>query len=331
MPMVAEMLRRVTGKEPDRTASPDEAVAHGAALYCGSLMQNYAHRNQYACRLINVNSHSLGIVGIDTATRKRVNAIVIPKNTPLPCRVVRTFVTERDNQRSVKIAVVEGESHRPEDCIYLGECVVRDLPQGLPKGTTVQVEYSYAANGRIAVSARVAQARQSAQVDIDRRHLRQLEDLEVWSARLRGLVTTGEIGFGGKDNGPPVNLNDRSSVLRRLDYLFTRIGHAAAALELPKRLVEYQQSATQSARRLAELEKQLNQAEEAKQRATGPSEARHYGSEYARCKAEYDNLKTQADFAFLVLGRECVMAGVVPPQAQPLEQEAAQLRQHLAH
>jgi len=329
MPMVTDMLRRVTGKEPDQTASPDEAVAYGAALYCASLMQRYSKQGQVACRLINVNSHSLGIVGIDTATRKRVNAIVIPKNTPLPCRVVRTFVTERDNQPNVKIAVVEGESHQPEDCIYLGECVVRDLPQGLPKGTTVQVEYSYAANGRIAVSARVAQARQSAQVEIDRRHLRQLEDLEVWSARLRGLITTGEIGFDGRDTGAPLNLNDRGSVLRRLDHLFTRIGQAASGQPLPKRLADLQQSALRDAKQLAELQKQLREAEEAKQRASGPSEARHFGSEYARLKSEYDNLKTQSDFAFLVLGRECVAEGVVPEPVKPLQREAEDLRQHL--
>jgi molecular chaperone DnaK len=330
MPMVTEMLRRITGREPDRSASADEAVSHGAALYCGTLMQSYDKQSQAGCRLINVNSHSLGLVGIDTATRKRINAVVIPKNTPLPCRVVRSFVTERDNQRSVKIAVVEGESRSPEDCIYLGECVVRDLPEGLPKGTAIQVEYSYSANGRIAVSAKVAQARQSAQVEIDRRHMRRLEDLEVWNARLRGLVTTGEIGFGGKDDGPPVNLNDRSSVLRRLDYLFTRIGHSAARETLPKRLVEYQEAAAQTAKQLAEIQQQLAQAEEAKQRATGPSEARRYGSEHARLTAEFDNLKTQADFSYLVLGRECVLGNAVPESEKPLEQEAAQLRQHLA-
>ena len=66
---------------------------------------------------------------------------------------MRTFKTARADQRSVKVRVVEGESDRPEACIALGECVVRDLPAGLPQNTPVEVEYAYHANGRLSVSA----------------------------------------------------------------------------------------------------------------------------------------------------------------------------------
>ncbi len=161
MPMVSEMLQRVTGKTPDAATSPDEAVAHGAALYAAMLSRDDHRAEVPACQLINVNSHSLGVVGIEPKTRRRVVKIVIPKNTPLPSRVERSFVTERDDQRNVKVPIVEGESRDPAECISLGECTVRDLPQGLAKGTAVKVELSYAANGRISVSARVARTRQS--------------------------------------------------------------------------------------------------------------------------------------------------------------------------
>ena len=183
MPMVAEMLRRVCGKEPDQSMSPDEVVAAAPRL-CGVLMAK-ATSSKPAFEVINVNSHSLGVVGIDQSTNTRVNVVLIPKNTALPCRVIRKFSTARENQPSVKIAVVEGESNRPEHCIALGECVIRGLPPGLAKGTSVEVEYRYAANGRLSVLARVPA--KSAAVDIEHKTARNLEDLQTWcSPDLRG-------------------------------------------------------------------------------------------------------------------------------------------------
>ena len=68
MPMIGQMLRDVTGKEPDCSQSPDEAVAHGAALYAGMLMGHGAFSEKTRCELINVNSHSLGVVGLHAQT-----------------------------------------------------------------------------------------------------------------------------------------------------------------------------------------------------------------------------------------------------------------------
>ena len=82
--------------------------------------------------------------------------------------MVRSFRTLEDGQRSVAVPVVEGESERPEFCVFLGKCVVRDLPPGLPKGTKVEVAYRYLANGRLAVSAWVPSTGHSAGVEIQR-------------------------------------------------------------------------------------------------------------------------------------------------------------------
>ena len=137
MPMVVDMLRGVTGKEPDRSVSPDEVVAHGAALYAEMLMGRGSGSTNPQCELVNVNSHSLGVVGYDKKLRQKINAVLIPKNTQLPFRASRTFCTARADQRDVLVPVVEGESHRPEDCIQLGKCVVHNLPPDLPAGTAV--------------------------------------------------------------------------------------------------------------------------------------------------------------------------------------------------
>ncbi|MHB8865986.1 MAG: Hsp70 family protein [Pirellulaceae bacterium] len=154
MPMVRNMLRQLSRKEPDCSQSPDESVAHGAALYAGELLSQESGSHQPSCELVNVNSHSLGVVGIEVSTGRRKNVVLIAKNTPLPARASRVFKTARANQRSVRVRVVEGESDRPEDCIALGECVVRELPPGLPPKSNIEAEYSYAANGRISVVGR---------------------------------------------------------------------------------------------------------------------------------------------------------------------------------
>ncbi len=65
MPMIQKMLRRESGQEPDRSLSPDEAVAHGAAIYA-DLLLNSADRPQID--VTNVNSHHLGVLGVEKGT-----------------------------------------------------------------------------------------------------------------------------------------------------------------------------------------------------------------------------------------------------------------------
>lgn len=328
MPMVAEMLLRVTGKEPDRSASPDEAVAHGAALYAAMLAEQDASAGPARCELLNVNSHSLGVVGTNPKTRRRQNVVIIPKNTAIPCSAARTFQTARDGQRNVVVAVVEGESHRPEECIALGHCVVRGLPPGLPQGTQVRVEYQYAANGRISVVARVPAVRQSAQVEIQRDQGRDLEDLGTWRARLRGADdATGASSAAGE----PIDLNDRSSVLRRLDTLYTLVGRAAVNETLPGSLFSSQQAARTAADTLARTETALRAAAAAKASAAGAGEAVRFGSELARAKTAHEQALTQSDFAHLVLGRECTAAAVDLPLLRQIGAEIELLKQHSKH
>jgi len=323
IPAVTEMLRKMTGKEPDRSASPDEVVAHGAALYAAMLMNQGGQSGLDNCELVNVNSHSLGVVGVDPRTRRRQNAIIIPKNTPIPCRVARTFQTAKENQRNVMVAVVEGESHRPEDCVPLGQCVVRNLPTGLPKGAKVRVEYSYAANGRISVLARVPSVRQSAQVEIQHRQQRDLEDLETWRARLRGANNQEASQFAS--NGP-LDLNDRSSVLRRLDALYVKVGKTALNETLPSSLSGSQQAAREAATELEKAQATLREAEAHKEAAMGSSEAVRYGSKLARAKTDHEQALTHSDFAYLVLGRDCVKAEIDLPNVEAESEEIGQLR-----
>jgi molecular chaperone DnaK len=179
MPMVGRMLEELTGKPPDRSVSPDEAVAHGAALF-GSLLRARAGGAPGPFSVTDVNAHSLGILGADPQTGRKRNKVLLPKNTPLPKTVTKVFKTFKPNQRSVAIRVLEGESERPEACSTVGTCQVRGLPPDLPAGAPVEVSYTYEANGRLHVTARLVGRDVGVSTDFVRENSLPDEDLELW-------------------------------------------------------------------------------------------------------------------------------------------------------
>src|SRR5262249_20184754 len=128
----------------------------------------------------NVNSHSLGVVGIDPQTGRRRNQVLIPKNTPLPHTVSRVFKTHRANQSSVAVRVVEGESERPEACTEVGVCTIRNLPADLAAGWPVQVSYTYQENGRLHVSAKLKGHQAAVTMDFVRANSLSENDLGMW-------------------------------------------------------------------------------------------------------------------------------------------------------
>ena len=321
MPMIAQMLRETTGKEPDCSQSPDEAVAHGAALYAGMLMGHRALAEKTPCELINVNSHSLGVVGMHSSTKRVVNVILIPKNTALPCHVVRTFKTARADQRSVQVRVVEGESERPEACIALGECVVRDLPPGLPQNTPVEVEYAYHANGRLSVSARVPSVRYSQHVEIRRNTDLSTADLRTWQMRLCGQPSMPLDPAAAT----LINGHDQASVVERLDRLYQAVGRLAAQVALPEPLRRSQRSAAAAAE-LARALASVKEAERARQAVRGSADAIPLEAQLVQAKTELQEAQLRVDFAYLVLGRDCASAGFEPPGAQMYLAEIHALR-----
>jgi molecular chaperone DnaK len=185
MPAVVEMLRQLTGKEPDRSISPDEAVAQGAALQAGLLLSRAAGRRP-RYRVKNVNSHSLGVVATETTTKRPRNAVVIPRNTPLPVSAKRVFRTKRKGQKSVLVQILEGESNDPEACSQVGECKVIDLPADLPGGTPVEVRFRYEENGRLGVSVRIEGADTEIHHELHRQNMLSQEQLEQWRAYVCG-------------------------------------------------------------------------------------------------------------------------------------------------
>ncbi len=188
MPMVAEMLADRTGIVPDHSVNPDEAVARGAALYARFLLDSAEDSpNQPRFSVTNVNSHSLGIEGIDSQSGRRCNNIIIPRNTPLPARKTERFVTRQAGQTSVVVKVLEGESSVPTECTPIGKTVIRDLPGDLPGGTRILVTYEYGTNGRLNVWAKVKGMERVTKLELERENSLSSDLVERWQK----LVTQG--------------------------------------------------------------------------------------------------------------------------------------------
>lgn len=117
----------------------------------------------------DVNSHSLGVKVTNPADKTRkINHIMIPRNTSIPYSVSQRFVTTSPNQQSIHVYILEGEASDPAACTQIGDFRILNLPPNLPAGSPVEVEYRYDANGRIHASARELTGNASAHTEIVR-------------------------------------------------------------------------------------------------------------------------------------------------------------------
>jgi molecular chaperone DnaK len=110
-----------------------------------------------AVRTTDVNSHSLGIKITDPRDRTRkINHIMIPRNTPVPHNVKQKFGTNTDGQQRIHVEILEGDAVDPAACELIGDFRITSLPSNLPKGSPIEITYAYDSAGRIsAISHRV--------------------------------------------------------------------------------------------------------------------------------------------------------------------------------
>ena len=144
MPSVQELVRRLTGKEPNKEVHPDEVVAVGAAIQAGVLAGDVRE-----VVLLDVTPLSLGI-----ETLGGVDTVLIPRNTTIPTRKTETFSTAEDGQTAVDIHVVQGERPMARDNRTLGKFQLDGIapaPRGLPQ---IEVSFDIDANGILNVSAK---------------------------------------------------------------------------------------------------------------------------------------------------------------------------------
>jgi molecular chaperone DnaK len=179
MPAVFEMLKKLSGKTPDRSVSPDEAVAHGAALHAGLLLAKREGRTG-RFKVTNVSSHSLGVVASDKRTGRRKNVTLIPRNTRLPASAKKTFKTQKAGQPIILIEIVEGENKWADECSQVGHCEIHELPPDLPAKSPIDVGFHYEENGRLKVTVKVRATQTEEQHEIVRQNGLTQDQLDRW-------------------------------------------------------------------------------------------------------------------------------------------------------
>ncbi len=144
MPMVQDLVRRLTGKDPNKSVNPDEVVAVGAAIQGGVLGGEVRD-----ILLLDVTPLSLGV-----ETLGSVMTVMIERNTTIPVKKTETYSTAADSQTAVDIHILQGERPMAGDNMSLGRFRLDGIPpapRGIPQ---IEVTFDIDANGILNVTAR---------------------------------------------------------------------------------------------------------------------------------------------------------------------------------
>ena len=156
MPAVQELVKTITGKQPNMSVNPDEVVAMGAAVQGGVLAGDVQ-----GILLLDVTPLSLGVETLGGVMTK-----MIDRNTTIPTRKSEIYSTAADNQTSVEIHVLQGERPMARDNKTLGRFQLSGIPaarRGVPQ---IEVTFDIDANGIVNVSAKDLGTGQQQQITI---------------------------------------------------------------------------------------------------------------------------------------------------------------------
>ncbi len=179
IPAVQELVRKLTGKEPNRSVNPDEVVAVGAAIQAGVLGGEVKD-----ILLLDVTPLTLGIETLGGVCTK-----MIPRNTTIPTRKTETFTTAADGQTEVEVHVLQGEREMAAYNKSLGKFHLVGIPaapRGVPK---IEVSFDIDANGIVNVSAKDTATGKAQQITITASSNLNKSDIENMVAEAERFAT----------------------------------------------------------------------------------------------------------------------------------------------
>jgi molecular chaperone DnaK len=142
-PKVVDVVRKVFGREPNRSVNPDEVVSIGAAIQTGILSGEVTD-----LVLLDVTPHTLGI-----ETKDGTFTALIDRQSTIPTKKSRIFTTVTDNQTKVEVHVLQGENEQAAYNTSLGKFQLTDIapaPKGVPQ---IEVTFEIDVNGIVQVTA----------------------------------------------------------------------------------------------------------------------------------------------------------------------------------
>ncbi len=168
VPAVREHVQAITGLQPDKSVSPDEAVALGAAIQAGSI-----EGEMDDILLLDVAPLSLGV-----EVKGGLTETLIEENTTIPAEESKTFTTAQDNQSVVTVHVVQGEREMARDNKSLGQFNLEGIPPAPAGQPQIQVTFEIDADGILQVSAEEKQSGEEASITIDEASRLDEEEIE---------------------------------------------------------------------------------------------------------------------------------------------------------
>ncbi|MBQ3351163.1 MAG: Hsp70 family protein [Thermoguttaceae bacterium] len=190
MPMVRSLMSEMFGFEPQCRLNPDEVVALGAAIQGGLFENNKALEDM---AVTDVAPFTLGVEVSKEFGHEFKPGYMLPiihRNRKIPSSQVKRVSTVFPDQKEISVKVYQGEGRKVEQCTFLGEFTVKDLPGG-DEGQDIDIRFSYDLNGVLEVEATVVATNQKTQFVItsNTRGLTQ-EEIDASIERLHKLKPT---------------------------------------------------------------------------------------------------------------------------------------------
>lgn len=190
MPMVRSLMTEMFGFAPQCRLNPDEVVALGAAIQGGLFEDNKALKDM---AVTDIAPFTLGVeVSKEFGNEYRSGYMlpIIHRNRKIPSSQVKRVSTVFPNQKEISVKIYQGEGRKVEQCTFLGEFTVKDLPGG-DKGQEIDIRFSYDLNGVLEVEATVVATNQKTQFVItSNSHNLTQEEIDASIERLRQLKPT---------------------------------------------------------------------------------------------------------------------------------------------